>query len=377
MDFSNVLKFQESLESIGVPGTDLSIYLKGKEVYRHQAGFADLESRTPISPDTLYAIWSMTKVVTCVAALRLYERGLFLLTDPLHTYIPAFKDMTYRKTQKNGTIDIVPCTKPIRIVDLFTMSSGVTYNFSDDLLKAAQTAKNTGLIEFVNALAKDPLYFEPGTRWHYGSSHDVLGALIETLTSKTFGTYLQSEIFEPLEMNDTFFDLFIPEEKSKRLASVYTFDEDTKMHSKINPSHQPRNWKIESGGGGLISSVNDYAKFANTLCNGGTSENSYRLLGKATVELMRTNQLDKKRKCDYNWESHAGYGYGLGVRTLMDRAAGGSNSCIGEFGWAGMLGTYVSMDPTAELTYVYAQQLMPSKESYIAPRLRNTIYACL
>ena len=133
MNFSKVTGFLESLSSVGIPGTDLSICLKGKEVYRHQTGFADLESQTPIKPDTLYAIWSMTKVITCTAALRLYEEGRFILTDPLYEYLPAFKNMMFKKTRKNGAVDVVPCTRPIRIIDLFTMSSGLTYEISENL----------------------------------------------------------------------------------------------------------------------------------------------------------------------------------------------------------------------------------------------------
>ena len=379
MNFSRVTTFQESLKNISIPGTDLSIYLKGKEVYRHQTGYADLESQAPITPNTLYAIWSMTKIITCAAALRLYEEGRFLMTDPLYEYLPAFKDVMYRKLNKNGVIDITPCTRPIRIVDLFTMSSGLTYNYSDEFLNAAKTTKNTGLLECVNALAKDPLYFEPGTQWHYGASHEVLGAFIEALAGKPFGAYLHSDVFEPLGMKDTFFNLYIPDEKAGRIASAYNFNKNTLKHDKRNDSPRPDDWRVEWGGGGLISSVDDYALFANTLCAGGTAANGYKLLSKATVELMRTNHLDEARMKDYGCEGPhlAGYGYGLGVRTMVNRAAGGSGSNLGEFGWSGMLGTYVLMDTDAELTYVYAQQLNPSKEEYIAPRLRNIIYACI
>ena len=377
MDFTRVVNFLESLGEVGIPGTDLSIYLKGNEVFRHRHGFADLESKKPIGPDTLFAIWSMTKVITCASALRLYEEGRYLLTDPLYEYLPGFKDMKYRKTRDNGMVDIEPCTGHIRIVDLFTMSSGLTYNFSENLINAAKTAQNTGLLEFVSALSKEPLYFEPGTRWHYGLSHDVVGALVETLSGKPFGDYLRDEIFEPLGMDDTFFNLGIPEDKAGRIASAYSFDEATREHKKVEPTPMPGEWRFECGGGGLISSVDDYAKFANALCAGGTAANGYRLLGRATVELMRANQLDCARMGDYNWIHHSGYGYGLGVRTMVDRAAGGANSYTGEFGWSGMLGTFVLMDPSADLTYVYAQQLMPSKEGYVSPRLRNIIYACL
>ena len=377
MDFSRVTKFLDSLGSVGIPGTDLSICLKGEEIFRHSAGYADLETQKLIGPDTLYEIWSMTKVITCTAALRLFEEGRYLLSDPLFMYMPDFKDMTYRDTRGNGIVEMLPCKRPIRIVDLFTMSSGLTYNFSDQLIDAAKNAKNKGLLEFVSALSKDPLYFEPGTHWHYGISHDVLGALIETLSGKTFGEFLHEEIFEPLGMRDTFFNLSLPSDKAGRLASAYSFDESERVHTKVDPTPMPGDWRFESGGGGLISSVDDYMKFANALCAGGTAANGYRLLGKATVELMRANQLDSVRMGDYNWDHHSGYGYGLGVRTMVDRAAGGASSYFGEFGWSGMLGTVVLMDPAVDLTYVYAQQLMPSKEDYVSPRLRSIIYACL
>ena len=288
----------------------------------------------------------------------------------------------YRKCSSNGVIDIVPCTRSIRIVDLFTMSSGFTYNYSDDFINAAKTANRNSLSEFAGTLAKDPLYFEPGTQWHYGASHDVLGALIETISGKSFGAYLNSDIIEPLGMNDTFFDLYIPDEKVRRMATAYDFDDETKKHNKRTPrcgGPHGRDWTIEEGGAGLISSVHDYAIFANTLCSGGTAANGYRLLSKSTVDLMRTNHLDETRMKDFeelSWDGY-GYGYGLGVRIMVNRAAAGSLSNIGEFGWAGMLGTYVLIDPTAELTYVYAQQLYPSKEPYIAKRLRNIVYSCI
>lgn len=378
MDFTGVTRFLETLSGVGIPGTDLGIYLKGKEVYRHKTGFADIGSQKPIRPYTLYAIWSMTKIITCTAALRLYEEGKYVMTEPLYEYLPEFKDMTYRKTQENGAVDVVTCTRPIKIADLFTMSSGLTYETPDSLVNAAKTVKTPDLQAFVAALSKEPLAFEPGTRWHYGLSHDVLGAFVEKLSGESFGAYLQKNIFQPLGMNDTFFGIDIPDKKAGRIASAYTYDDNTKKHRKVKPSPMAGEWRFESGGAGLISSLDDYAKFAIALNSGGMAASGYRLLGNATVKLMRTNHLDDIRLGDYKtFDLLGGYGYGLGVRTMVDRAAGGSNSNIGEFGWAGMLGTFVLMDPAAELTYVYAHQLNPSKEEYVAPRLRNVIYACL
>jgi len=378
MDFVKVTDFMESLQESGIPGTDLAIYIKGKKVYRKQTGFADLEAKTPITSDTLYPIYSMTKIVTCVSALQLYEKGLFTLTDPLYEYIPEYKNMNVKTEQSNGSVLIAPAKNPIRIVDLFTMSSGLTYNFTPELEKlASKTKDNFSLKEFAMALAKDALFFEPGTHYHYSFSHDILGYLIEVITGKTLGAYFKDNIFSPLSMKDTFFKL--PKDKENRMITCYEYDEKSKKHKRQKnlPIRFDLDCKYESGGGGLISTTDDYAIFANALCAGGTAANKYRIISKPTIELMRTNHLDDIRMKDYDWLHHSGYGYGLGVRTMVDKAVGGSNSSIGEFGWSGMAGTYVLIDPAMDLTYVYMQQLMPSKEEYVAPRLRNVIYGCL
>ena len=377
MDFSRVTDFLESLPNVGIPGTDLAIYLKGKEVYRHRTGYSNLDTRKPVAPDTMYLIYSMTKVITCVAALRFLEEGAYVLNDPLSEYLPEFKNMEVQTTLKNGAVEIKPAVNPIRIVDLFTMSSGITYNNTPNLEALRKKTKgNHTLEEFSKALAKDPLFFEPGTRWHYGQSHDILGRLIEVLSGKTLGDYFHDNIFAPLGMKDTSFRL--PKNKEKRLMACYEYDEKSKKHKQVTlPLRYDLDAKYESGGGGLISTIDDYAKFANTLCAGGTSVNKHRILGNATIELMRTNHLDDIRMSDYGWPHHTGYGYGLGVRTLVGKAEGGSNSSIGEYGWSGMAGTILLIDPAVDLTYVYAQQLVPSREEYVAPRLRNIIYGCL
>jgi len=321
----------------------------------------------------------MTKVITCVSALRLYEEGIFKLSDPLSDYLPEFKDMEVRYVKDNGEVHIKPAVNPIRVVDLFTMSSGLTYNRTDSVKELNEkTGENHTLKEFVSALAKDPLYFDPGTQWHYGFSHDVLGHLVEVLSGKSLGEYFDEFIFTPLDMVDTSFRL--PKEKEERLALCYTYDEEEKIHKKPIPLgiRYDSDNKFESPGASLISTVDDYIKFANALCAGGIGKGSYRLLGNATIELMRTNHLDESQKRDFGTLNHGnGYGYGLGVRTMIDKAKNGSNSSIGEYGWSGLMGTYVSIDPSLDLTYVYAQQLFPSKEEYIAPRLRNVIYGCL
>jgi len=378
MDFSKVTTFLESLKNAGIPGTDLAIFVKGKEVYRHRTGVVDLESKKPVTADTLFPIYSMTKIITCVSALQLYEQGLFVLGDPLHEYMPEFMNMEVRHVRDNGDVQVLPVVNPIRVVDLFTMSSGVTYNATPNMEALGKKKKgNYTLKEAAEALAKDPLYFEPGTHWHYGVSHDVLGRFIEVLSGKKLSEYFEQNIFSPLGMTDTSFKLM--KKNEQRIVSCYSYDEKTKKHTKVDqPLRFDPDFKYESGGGGLISTVDDYAKFTNSLCATLLDRSgSHSLLSKATLELMRTNHLDDVRMNDYIWPHHSGYGYGLGVRTMVDKAAGGSSSSIGEFGWSGMAGTYVLIDPAVDLTYVYAQQLIPSKEEYVAPRLRNVIYSCI
>ena len=362
MNFDRVAKFICSLNDIGIPGADVAIYLNGEEVFRHYTGHADIEEKKPITPDTLYAIWSMTKVVTCVAALQLFEKGQFLLSDPIHKYLPEFK-----------------AVEPIRIVDLFTMSAGLPYDHHLPALVELQENSADGftVTQFISAISQGPLKSKPGEKWGYGHSHDVLGGLIEVISGKTLGAYFNDEIFAPLGMGDTFFK--VPIDKQHRLAMMYTFDEEKRIN-RVSETHDALksldfSKKYECGGGGLVSSVDDYAKFANALCFGGVAKNGYRVLSKATIDMMRTNHLCDKRLGEFN-SMQDGYGYGLGVRTMIHKACG-NNSYLGNFGWSGLAGTTVHIDPAIGLVYVYAQQLMPSKEDFVHPRLRNVIYGCL
>ena len=367
----------------GPAGCACSVTYQGETRFEDYVGLQDLESAKPITADTIYRIYSMSKVVTCVAALMLYERGLFLLNDPLEEYLPEFKDpKVYRMTEK-GEKYITSATRSIRIKDLFTMTSGLTYE-GDGNETEREVKKVMQLLRIENtfnvrklsvALAKIPLAFDPGTEWRYGLSHDVLGALIEVLSGKTFGEFLSEEIFQPLSMNDTFFK--IPDEKKHRLCSLYVRNEEGSLlkNTRLDEQYQPGTL-FESGGAGLLSTLSDYSTFAHMLANGGELD-GVRILGRKTVELMSTNHLTSDQLSFYNWDYLAGYGYGLGVRTMMSPPTGGSNSSIGEFGWSGLAGTWVLIDPKEKLSAVYMQQMMPNLEAYHQPRLRNVIYGSL
>ncbi|QAA34437.1 serine hydrolase domain-containing protein [Clostridium manihotivorum] len=385
--FERLTPLLKSFVEKGPAGCSCSVSRNGEELYRNFEGFADLENKRPITEDTIFRIYSMTKVITCTAALILYERGLFLLNDPLEEYLPEFKNPQVHRYTPYGALSTSPASRPITIKDLFTMSSGLTYTGDnietarclsktmDKLNAKYDEGKKFDVRTFSKEIAKVPLAFDPGSHWQYGYSHDVLGALIEVVSNKKFGQFLKDEIFDPLGMKDTFFS--IPDEKLHRLSNIYDRSEDGTLtkNSNMDRDYRP-DATFESGGAGLLSTLKDYSIFAQMLACGGEL-NGTRILSKKTIELMSTNHLTEAQLLDFDWSYQAGYGYGLGVRVMIDRAKGGSNSSLGEFGWCGMAGTWVMIDPKEKLSAVYMQQMFPNFEAYHQPRLRNVIYGSL
>ncbi|WP_058307981.1 serine hydrolase domain-containing protein [Gracilibacillus massiliensis] len=363
----------------GPSGVALSVKKDNQTLYENYFGYADLHKKKTITDKTIYRIYSMSKVVTCVAGLQLLEQGEFLLTDPLSDYLPEFKDM---KVLENGKL--IEADRDILIKDLFTMTSGITYGgeatevermtskVMAEVRDKKESEQRSKLRELTIALANNPLEFHPGSHWKYGLSHDVIGALIEEVTGMSFGTYLDEHIFQPLKMNDTFFK--IPVAKKNRLAALYDrketgeLVENTWLDSDAEPIAV-----FESGGAGLHATLEDYQKFAHCLAKGGTIE-GVTILSKNTIELMAQNHLPDDMLPELGWNYDNGYGYGLGVRVMTDQTKGGSNSTLGEFGWSGLAGTYVFIDPHKQLSAVYMQQMLPNFEFYHQPRIRNVIY---
>lgn len=371
----------------GPAGCALTVTRNGEELYRNFFGYADLEAQKPIDSDTIYRIYSMTKVVTCAAALMLYERGLFLLNDPLEEYLPEFKNPQVYRYNAYGARSTAPAAGPIRVKDLFMMTSGLTYGGGhletarqvdlamQELGKKEAEGTPLNVRALSKALAAIPLAFDPGTHWSYGLSHDVLGALIEVISGRSFEQFLKEEIFEPLGMKDTFFR--IPEEKKDRLCTLYNRSLNGKLtpNTSMDTYYQPGT-QFESGGAGLLSTLEDYSRFARMLAQNGEWEGQH-LLSPHTIRLMSTNHLGPEQMKDYDWQHQAGYGYGLGVRVMVDPPAGGSSSSLGEFGWCGMAGTWVLIDPKEKLSAVYMQQMLPNFEEIHQPRIRNVIYGAL
>ncbi len=393
MDFSALKDFMDRLTAWRIPGNSVSVHLDGKEVFSYRSGWADVEARVPMdeTPDPLFFIFSCSKVATVTAALQLYERGLFLLDDPLYDIIPAFRDVTVLRADGRRT----PARRPITLRHLFTMTAGLTYDTGTEAFARSrqETDGRMDTLAVIRNLAADPLSFEPGTRWQYSLCHDVLGAVVETVSGMRFSNYVRTHVFEPLGMTDSFYH---PEGHEDRIAPLYHFKNSGETHladlqradASLNKAdgvlrnvgkHNPDIYgpAYDSGGSGVITTVSDYAKLSSALACGGLGETGERILAPGTVELLRTDQLAPAQRRDFNWPQLSGYGYGLGIRTLTDKALSGSVGNLGEFGWGGAAGATVLADPSLRLGVFYAHHMLNPQESYYQPRLRNVLYACL
>ena len=384
MDTKYIDELLKHITEIGPAGCSLLVSKDGKPVYENQAGFADLAGGKPVDETTLFRMYSNTKVVTVIAAMILLERGKFLLNDPVSDYLPYFKDMSYYKYGANNVAVIVPAQNPITISNLLSMTSGITYagdqiptqkNIGDAIDVVSFFPRNMTVQEFAKIISDVPLAFEPGTRFHYGYSHDIVAALIEVVSGKSFAEFLNDEIFEPLEMVDTSFS--VSAANRDRLAVLYQRHDGELVPNTEDDFRLDPGYKFDSGGGGLISTVRDMEKISRCLCM------SEPVLSAPTIELMRRNQLTTPALMDslrdtfeLGWDFFRGYGYGLGVRVILDPAEAGTICTMGEFGWAGAAGTWALIDRNCGLSVFYAHQLMPENmEGYCQPRLRNAIYA--
>ncbi|MDR2505814.1 MAG: beta-lactamase family protein [Oscillospiraceae bacterium] len=363
-----------------VVGASVKVARHGETAYKGSAGFMNLEEKTPVKEDTLFRIFSMTKTFTSVALMTLFERGLVRLDDPLYKFLPEFRNM--KVVGERGYLVDAAC--PITIRHLCAMTSGIPYPGDDNASAKAMKHIDDALddsattLKMAKAAAAAPLAFHPGDHWLYGFSHDILGAVIEVVSGKRYGEYLKEEVLDPLGLTDTAF--FVPQEKRSRLARAYAHNYETGANTillppdlKEVPFAPPA---FESGGGGLISSIDDVSRFAQMLLNGGKLD-GVRILSRKTVELIAANQLNAAQKADFNWDSVTGYGYGLCVRTMLNPAEAGTNGSVGEFAWDGMLGTWYAVDPKEDLTVVFMIQRLPPENGDHPKRLMQVVYGAL
>ncbi len=368
-------------------GASLCIIHKGDEVYRKEFGKADIENNIPLKSDAIFRCFSMTKPVTSTAVMTLVEKGKLGLFDPVSQYLPGFKD------QKVYTDDgLVPVKSEATIQNLLDMTAGLVYpdmsfpagrimqEVVDKYYKDVEAGKRLSTVELANLIGQQPLEFHPGEGWRYSFCADVLGAIVEVVSGIPYSDYLKENIFNPLGMTDT--DFFVPEQKLDRLMQVY---------EPVNETHtlKPCTWQMlaltdmfvskpafESGGAGLVSTVDDYGKFVRMLLGRGTY-NGTRILGHKTVDYMNSNHLNEKQMVGYNWDSLKGYGYGNLMRQMLAPHENGSLGSAGEFGWDGWLGTYMFVDPVEDLGIIYVIQKCGGNGYRDTQVMRDIIYSAL
>ena len=338
--FERTKAFCDSFLKLGLPGFDLSIYHKGKCVLRHMNGYSDLENKIKMSGNERYNIYSCSKVITCVAALQLYEKGLFSLEDRLSDYMPEFENM---KIVSKGKL--TDATVPIRIKHLFEMTAGFSYNSNSMNIREciANTDGRCPTRELMKYLAKDPLLFEPGERWEYSLCHDVLAAFVEVVSGEKFESYVQTHIFDVAEMYRSTF--MLPAHELDTIAEQYNF----KNGKPVNIGKDIVAYKIgseyASGGAGCISTVDDYILFLEAL-------RTHKLLKPETLALMTTGRLTDQQSRTY-WTVNT-HGYGLGVRCPKGDAR------YTDFGWGGAACAFLAVDVENEISLYFGAHLISS-----------------
>lgn len=391
MDFTYLKNFMDELVEKGIPGNGAIVYKDGKKVFEYASGYANVEDKIPMDTKKQINIYSCSKPLTVVAALQLFEQGKFLLSDPLYKYIPEFEKMNVQ--DKDG--NLTECKKPITMWNLFTMTSGFDYSRDFPAFEKARelTDGKMDTVQVIKSLAQKPLLFEPGEHWQYGLSHDILAAVVEVISGMRFADYVKKNIFDKLEMNNSYYHT-TPEIKAKMAEQYECLTESGETDIvKLQKSAQSFDGDVvnigkevchvfgenyDSGGAGINTTIEDYSKFVAALAAGGTGLNGERILSPATIELMHTNQLTEEQMAkNFNWPQLAGYGYGLGVRTMIDKAKGGSNGSLGEFGWGGAAGATVLADTKENLAVFYSHHMLNPHEEYYQPRLRNVVYSCI
>ena len=374
---------RQAVENHEAAGVSLLVLKDGKELCHVREGYADVAAGKPLRRDSIFRLYSQSKPVTAAAAMILVDRGILDLMAPVEQYLPGFANP--RVVEADGTIR--PAIRGPWILDLLGMTSGLCYPDADPAGQYAarvfeedhaQILAGGGMstLDFCNRLGEQPLAFEPGTRWRYGTSADILGAVIEAASGKRFSDFLREELFEPLGMKDTAFR--VPEEKRDRLVTCYrrvpgSLETFSSLHLAVG--QYDREPAFESGGAGLVSTLDDYAAFANMLMNGGKAGNR-RILSGAAVRYMTTPQLTGSVRKDV-WDSLGGYNYSCLMRVCDHPGRAAMFTVKNEYGWDGWLGTYFANLPDQKITFLLAQNVTDMGTGAVTRKCRNILSACL
>jgi CubicO group peptidase (beta-lactamase class C family) len=372
-------------------GWQLLVTRRGRTVHSSVGGMRDLEAGLPVEPDTLWRIYSMTKPITSVVAMQLYEQGLLRLNDEVSRYLPAFADM---RVLVGGNVDqpkTVPAVEPVRVWHLLTHTAGLTYAFTrssvlDDMYRAAAAdplaSPDADLAEMVERWASLPLLFQPGTAWNYSVATDVLGRLVEVVTGQSLAEVFAERALGPLGMTDTRW--WVDEGDAARLAALYVPHPETGQATRDDAMgrHALQPPATLSGGGGLVSTAADYARFTSMLLGGGAL-GDVRVLGSRTLRYMTRNHLPGGAtlatlgRGQFAEATYDGVGFGLGFSVSVDPVATKVTASAGEHAWGGLASTAFWVDPAEDLAVHFYTQLVPSSTHPIRTELRQLVYAAL
>lgn len=377
---------RESVEKQEIAGGNLCVIHKGQEVYYTQAGFADISAGKKIERDSMFRLYSMSKPVTSAAVMLLVERGIVDLLDPVSKYIPTFANMKVATEQGD-----VALSRQVTIKDCMSMTSGLPYCYDPD-----DSSKDVGKVfteldhrlysdapmstmEFAEKIGRCRLAFQPGASWRYGVSADILGAVVEAASGVSFGTFLSREFFEPLGMKDTGFS--VPKESMGRLTKVYEETENGLVEYHGNNlgivNHMDTRIAFESGGAGLVSTIDDYKHFTQMLLQRGTYKGVEYLAPKTVDYMTNCRLLPQQQIAMDTWENLAGFTYGNLMRIMTDESLGVINGSLGEYGWDGWLGPYFSNMPKEDTTFLMMVQKVDAGTFTLTRKLRNALAAAL
>lgn len=375
MNFSKLDSFMKKMPERGYPGCELAVAKDGEIVYRTGVGFSNGAKTKPVSNQDLYWIFSATKVITCIAAMRLWEEGKFDLNDPVSKYIPEFANVKVK--QEDGSL--TPAKNTMTLLHLFSMTGGLTYDLKDPILLRART-EDASTLDVVRAMAEMPLSFEPGTHFQYSLCHDVLAGVVEVIAGMHFSAYLEQLLFKPLGIKDMGFRP--TDEQRSRFVSMYKYESGLNQSTEI----PLKNGYIltpdyDSGGAGLFASVDEYIKIIAVIANGGQTKDGYRILRPETIKMMTKNHLCDDALIDFisHHKRLYGYGWGLCGRVHMNDTVSLARSSVGEFGWDGAANAYVLIDPIKHVAIYFGTEIMNCSYGYrvIHSAIRDLVFEAL
>ncbi len=381
---------QRYLDTGKLPCAQVLIARRGEVIYQTVLGKMDVERNRAADDDTIYRIYSMTKPITSIAFMMLVEQGLVSLDDPVHRYIPAWRELGVYADGVHGAFRTEPAQRPMTMLDLMRHTSGLTYGFQrrtpvDAAYRKFQIAEfegNATLDGMIAQLTELPLEFSPGTAWNYGVSTDVIGYLVEKISGQSFPDYLCERILRPLKMVDT--DFHVAPEKAHRLAACYAATPDQKMKLQDDPVNSPylKPPMFYSGGAGLVSTAADYLRFCRLCLNGGELD-GVRLVSPKTLQLMTRNHLPDNKELPqisrslFSEALYNGVGFGLGFAVTVDQPRTLILGSDGEYNWGGLASTLFWIDPREQLIGIFLTQLMPSSTYTVRREVRTLAYGAM